>query len=217
MTAKRICAGLGALALIGGLAACGSSGGGGGSSAAPLSLTAWYNTIGSPEVQTVNQDLDTIANDENYGQDPMSDAEQLVSDAQAGLVNLPPVDAAEFGAEHHPGWRGGGHGTVGGQNGHGDSQVGATPLGQAHGDPLRGPFLAAVDDRPAPSGCARDRPRDSSGCLRPPLFTGRVRARCCWPARCIRSPRRSRTADCWLAAPWTPATKARAFGRTSST
>lgn len=61
-----------------------------------MSLTAWYNTIGSPEIQTVNQDLETIANDQNYGHYPMSDAEQLVSDAQAGLVNLPPSDVADW-------------------------------------------------------------------------------------------------------------------------
>lgn len=95
---KRIYAGIGALALVGGLAACGSSSGGGGSSgsAAPVTIASWYNTIGLPEINTVNQDIQTVSNDGNYDIDPMSDEEQAVTDAQAGLANLPPIDAADW-------------------------------------------------------------------------------------------------------------------------
>jgi hypothetical protein len=58
---KHILVGVGALALIGGLAACGNSSGGG--SAGPMSMAAWYNKIGLPEINTVNQDIETVTND----------------------------------------------------------------------------------------------------------------------------------------------------------
>ena len=97
MNVKRISAGIASLALAGGLAACGSSSGGSTSgNQAPVSMATWWNASGSQEIQTVNQDLETVSNDQNYGQDPMSDAEQLATDAQTGLNSPPPVDAADF-------------------------------------------------------------------------------------------------------------------------
>ena len=56
----------------------------------------WYNTVGLPEINTVNQDIETVSNDGNYDIDPMSDEEQIATDAEAGLGDLPPVDAADW-------------------------------------------------------------------------------------------------------------------------
>lgn len=101
MNIKPILAEIGAIALLS-LAACGSTGYSAGAGSTlpapqtPQSMASWYNTIGLPEINTVNRDIETVGNDQNYGQDPMSDAEQLVTDAQAGLVNLPPVDAYDW-------------------------------------------------------------------------------------------------------------------------
>ena len=98
MSIKTICAGIGAITLIGSLAACGSAApsGGSGGNTVPQTMASWYNMIGLPEINLVNQDIETVGNDQKYGVDPMSDEEQLVTDAQAGLVNLPPIDARDW-------------------------------------------------------------------------------------------------------------------------
>ena len=93
MSTRRVLAGLGVLALVS-VAACGSSGESSG--AAPVTMASWYNTVGLPEINTVNQDIETVSNDGNYGIDPMSDEEQVATDAEAGLADLPPVDAADW-------------------------------------------------------------------------------------------------------------------------
>ena len=63
-----------------------------------LTFAEWYNDAGYTEIQVLNQDIGALTNDENYGDNPTSDAEALASDAQTGLSEPPTVDAADWNA-----------------------------------------------------------------------------------------------------------------------
>lgn len=63
---------------------------------AHVSIRTWWNSDGQLLLQNINQDIEVIINDQNYGIDPMSDAENLINDAQTALASPPPVDPADY-------------------------------------------------------------------------------------------------------------------------
>ena len=67
-------------------------------SSAKMTMPQWWNNCGASEISGLNQDLGTVQQGINYGQDPVSDVQQLGSDAKADLTQepLPPVDANSF-------------------------------------------------------------------------------------------------------------------------